>query len=163
MFDFLDPSDEHERCGYMLIDEADEDDDVLRVHDFTHRFGERVRWYVGMIVELPNTHEDPKDHFRISQSDLTASLRWLKRDESDIIGFWHSHTADHLPGPSQHDWDEIALGDKQHWHCVVHPDTRNVTWFDYHGNSHSETDIIHQTVQVPVRTVVRQLRKTQRR
>ncbi|QGJ93005.1 hypothetical protein SEA_KABOCHA_120 [Gordonia phage Kabocha] len=132
MFGHLDHDETFERCGLFLKDRR-----VVKAH---HTEGERPVYYVGVVVELPNRHHDSENNFRISQNDIDRALGWLRREQDDILGFWHTHPARFLPTPSDDDLASVALGDKDWWHCVYSLDTCETTWFDYYNNMHTEED-----------------------
>lgn len=146
MFEFIDDSDEAERCGLLITNDIDPvPHGVLsQLHVHTH---------VDMVVELPNRHEDPTEYFRITQTDIDHAMEWLGLQQDQLMGFWHTHPGEALNGPSQEDWDAITLGEKTWWHCVYHVHSRTLTWFDYYDNEITQEVESHGRVQVPIRAI----------
>ena len=132
MFEHLDHDEPFERCGMFLKEE--------HVNEAWHTETERPYLYIGVVVELPNRHEDRENNFRIAQNDIDKALEWLRRGPDAILGFWHTHPKKFAPGPSDADWASIALGDKEWWHAVYSLSTRELTWFDYYDNEHTMVD-----------------------
>ena len=95
--------------------------------------------------ELPNRARKVADNYVIRQGDVRAALEADGLSMDDVVGFWHTHPQPYLPGPSQADWDSIMLGAKHWWHCVVHPESWTLTWYDYYGNVIEEKDNEHGT------------------
>lgn len=91
-------------------------------------------------IELPNRHPTPAESYRITKSDLDRCLEARSLSMSDVAGFWHTHPAPFLPGPSQADLDSIMLGATHWWHCVVHIESWTLTWYDYFDNNIKEND-----------------------
>lgn len=153
MFEHLDHDEDIERCGLFLKDRT-------VTGDMAHTPSERPYLYVGVVVELPNRHPNKRDNFRLAQDDIDQALEWLGRLPSDILGFWHTHTKRFAPGPSDADWEGIALGDRDWWHAVYSLDTRELTWFDYYDNEHSHPD---KGTRRPYKRVQHRARESARR
>jgi proteasome lid subunit RPN8/RPN11 len=82
----------------------------------------------GSMIELPNSHPDPVNRFRMSKADIDARLSLL---EVPIFAWWHTHyDPDDNPLPSKDDRDAIGnlVG------MVIHCATSTATLYNARGH-----------------------------
>lgn len=84
---------------------------------------------VMALVEIPNTHEAPWNHFLMDKDDILSVVR---RTIYTPIGFWHTHTREHSHRPSPHDIKNMARYPRGVG-LVLHPTSGTYTWFNAKG------------------------------
>jgi hypothetical protein len=101
-----------ERCGYVLG---------------TDLGGSTFK--VVRLLEVPNNHPEPDQHFRINRA---VGARLLQRTMFGVIGYWHTHHLPEFPDPSPDDIN--ALKDKPHYiGLVVCTPLKWATWYNGDG------------------------------
>lgn len=118
MFDFIAEDDKEERCGILY--------GIPRFNHSTYPSSYGV-------CEVPNRADDPSCSYAIYQSDIDIALASLKRTHRHIVGFWHTHPAPFLSGPSDRDWAAAKRGARYWFHLVFHCPSRRIVWYNAAG------------------------------
>lgn len=80
------------------------------------------------LIEVTNSHEDPKHHFAIRHGDLEAAF--TRYPMAQLTGFMHTHPDGASRFPSKHD---IAAASPGMMHVVYHPSSGSEVWYDGSG------------------------------
>jgi hypothetical protein len=84
---------------------------------------------VMSLIEIPNRHDKPENHFLLDKDDILAVVR---RTIYTPIGFWHTHTERHSHRPSPYDIERMKRYPRGVG-LVLHPTSGTYTWFNAKG------------------------------